>query len=332
MTYDDYQRRKEESPSAEFQSLDIYQIFRLSYDWGTSDEGEVLQSMTAEDDRAEGGHVSGLCREVSGLSLDKTSVCLKTLNGYTHMIRISEGDSVQQLKEAVKEKLGMPCEEQRISFCGRVLDDDHKRISEYGVRPGCTLHMIALSRASKQFPIAFINPEQLDPPFNFDFTDVDDGDTKFYRGRKRYYRPCGWKRYAIKVKGQFQDEKDGVDDKWLGKPGFRQDSTKGEWPVSYHGTAKENSNSITTSGYLMNKCIRERFGPGIYSSPSINVAADYATLFPYEGVDYQLVFQNRVCPCCVKVISAQKTGAGGEYWITGEESHIRPYGICIREA
>ncbi|RHZ75644.1 hypothetical protein Glove_212g69 [Diversispora epigaea] len=44
-------------------------------------------------------------------------------------------------------------------------------------------------------------------------------------GGIQYQRPCGWRRFAVKVSGKYDD------DKWLG-------TDKNSWPVSYHGTAK----------------------------------------------------------------------------------------------
>ena len=188
VTYEEYQRRKEESPSAHFQTLDVDQIFRLSYDWCNEEEEgeEELQSA-----RAEAGRVRGLGHEFESLSLGEISVRVKTLNDYSHVVRVGEHDSVQRLKESIREKLGMPCEEQRLTLGGKLLDDDFRSISDYGVGQGSTLHMMALSRGVVATSV--IDDDLLrDQAFDFDFTNVDDGDTKFYRGGKRYYRPCGW--------------------------------------------------------------------------------------------------------------------------------------------
>ena len=53
-----------------------------------------------------------------------------------------------------------------------------------------------------------------------------------YRGGYEYHWPYGWKRYAIKVLGRFEN------DNWLGEKGLWFDSSEGEWPVSYHGTGE----------------------------------------------------------------------------------------------
>ena len=84
--------------------------------------------------------------------------------------------------------------------------------------------------------------------------------------------------------------------------------------------------SIAQEGYDLSKGKRFRYGRGIYSTPSIDVAAMYAHRFEHEGERYQLVFQNRVRATDLKVIDS----GVGEYWVQPHEDFIRPYGICIR--
>ena len=106
--------------------------------------------------------------------------------------------------------------------------------------------------------------------------------------------------------------------------GLRTDSSPGEWPVSYHGTSRENTNGIAEQGYLLSKGWRHMYGPGIYSSPSIDVAAIFASAFTHEGVDYKVVFQNRVSK------DGLKKANNDEYWVQPNEKLIRPYGLCIQ--
>ena len=84
----------------------------------------------------------------------------------------------------------------------------------------------------------------MDPGFDFDFTRVNDVGKTFIRGRNFIYkRPCGWKRTALKVKGRYES------DAWLGPAGHRESGDINEWPVSYHGTSKDNSTSIAEVGF-----------------------------------------------------------------------------------
>ena len=57
----------------------------------------------------------------------------------------------------------MPCEEQRLSFGGNVMDDDCKSISDYGVGPDSS---VVQSRSGK-CPITFIDSRCFDPAFDY---------------------------------------------------------------------------------------------------------------------------------------------------------------------
>merc|ERR1719186_1254814 len=76
-----------------------------------------------------------------------------------------------------------------------------------------------------------------DPGYDYDFTNLTAmRGEKYERGGAPYFRPYGWKRYAIKVKGKYED------DDWLGTLGSvkcnnkRTQGDTGEWCVAYHGT------------------------------------------------------------------------------------------------
>ena len=87
-------------------------------------------------------------------------------------------------------------------------------------------------------------------------------------------------RCALKVLDQY------CDNKWLGRSGHRTGSSEGEWPVSYHGTGVNVSGSIAQEGYDLSKGKRFRYGKGIYSTPSIDVAAtpsiDVAAMYAHR--------------------------------------------------
>ena len=115
-----------------------------------------------------------------------------------------------------------------------------------------------------------------------------------------------------------------------GTGGTRTDSSDGEWPVSYHGTERDNTNGIAKQGYLLSKGCRKVYGVGIYSSPHIKVAASFAQEFNHNGKTYRVVFQNRVSTTDLKIIDDQETRRrGGEYWVQPYQELIRPYGLHI---
>lgn len=164
------------------------------------------------------------------------------------------------------------------------------------------------------------------PEFDYDFTGLSDDGKKHFRGQQPYEKPYGSYRVALKVKGRF-----GNDDAWLGMEG----DGAGEWPVSYHGTAMHNAQTIAQEGYKLSKGKRFLHGKGIYSTPEVAVAKLYASKFKHQGQSYKCILQNRVNPEYLKVFSKAETGVG-TYWLSNggetgvnEMELIRPYGICL---
>ena len=250
-------------------------------------------------------------------------VLVKALDGNTYKIHIClYRETIQDLKALVERKSGIPSDEQRLTLAGKQLEDG-RNLASYNVQPHDTIHLTRRLRGGGKEEALYLDESLRAPSLDCDFTQQDDGGIEFYRGSKRYHRPCGWLRYALNVLGKFSD------DKWLGTPGYRTESAPGEWPVSYHGTAKSNATNIAKAGYDLSKRERFLFGEGIYSAPSIDVAARYAPDYQYDGNSYKIVFQNRVRGN-FKVVSSYETGIG-EYWVSSCDRDIRPYGICIKQ-
>ena len=165
--------------------------------------------------------------------------------------------------------------------------------------------------------------DQLDPRYDFDFSDIKDDDKKYMRGGFVYLRPYGWKRLAINVVGRYEN------DEWLGPDGIRTKQATGEWPVSYHDTDILNANPILEERFKPGP--RALYGGGIYTSPNLEmVERYYAQEFKHKGKSYKIAFQNRVNPDRLKVIPARETGAGADYWLS-RTGDARPYGVLIRE-
>ena len=45
----------------------------------------------------------------------------------------------------------------------------------------------------------YIKPSDLDPRYDYDFTDISDNGGTFMRGNFEYKRPCGWKRTNMEI-------------------------------------------------------------------------------------------------------------------------------------
>ncbi|XP_077373918.1 uncharacterized protein LOC144016541 isoform X2 [Festucalex cinctus] len=175
--------------------------------------------------------------------------------------------------------------------------------------------------------------EFFDSQFDFDFSNLKDTCT-FYRGGEVYRRPCGWLRFALKVRDKYPDG-----NSWLGDRGHGTtiDSKPGEWPVSYHGTSKNGARAIIVANYQPGP--GQKYGRGVYSTPYLEHAVDYTKTFQSKatGRKYRVVMQNRVNP------AYREKHNGGKYWLlpvpeglTTDEEHdlvenaIRPYAVLVK--
>ncbi|RIB15121.1 hypothetical protein C2G38_2247828 [Gigaspora rosea] len=240
-------------------------------------------------------------------------VFVKTLTGKTITIECEGNDTIDIVKQKIQDKENIPKNKQRLSF-GGVLLEDFKTLSDYCIKKESTLYLILRHGGGRI--ISYLSVKDfLDSQYDYDFTNVSDIGKTFMRGLIQYKRPCGWKRIALKVTGKY----DNSNDKWLG-------TANDAWPVSYHGTAKHNAKSIAEEGYDLSKGKRFVYGRGIYSTPDIHIAEQYASEFEFEGDKYVMVFQNRVNPANLQRFPV----SNGEYWVSEKGEDVRPYGICIK--
>ncbi|GBB85221.1 hypothetical protein RclHR1_11790005 [Rhizophagus clarus] len=247
-------------------------------------------------------------RQYNDIEDKQICVLVKTLTGKTIELEVNLRDTIDQLKTKIQD--------------GRFMTD-------YGISDRCTLHLVLRLRGGYVPPSTalFIHPNMLAPSYDYDFTQIDDKGMTFMRGDFEYKRPCGWKRIALNVLDKYENNI------WLGANAGRlsiTSSAQNEWPVSYHGTARNNCKSIAEDGFLLFKGERFAFGHGIYTTPDIDVAYLYATNFTHEGSNYKIVFQNRVNPNAFVRVLKKETGVG-EYWISPNDRDVRPYGICIKK-
>ena len=203
-------------------------------------------------------------------------------------------------------------------FNGKILHyDDTLDYHDIEDRDLIMVHMKNEGGGGDEF---YIDDDLLDPLYDYDFRGIDDRNQKFYRGGLEYKRPIGWKRYALKVNGRYEN------DKCLGDTGKSNGDT--EWAVSYHGTKHTNMKSIYDNGYRVGT--NNKYGDGVYCTPNIETAADYSEEFTGDdGKKYKIVLQNRVKPSAIK--KASDKGGPDYYWYIENGKNIRPYSICVKE-
>ena len=237
-------------------------------------------------------------------------------------------ETVEQLMAKIEQREGITFNNIRLICENRQLFG-HRTLNECGIEPYSVIQMVLRLTSGGPGGVCSFNTDELDPGFDYDFSNAKDDGKRYMRGGFQYKRPYGWKRIAIKVVGKYDD------DAWLGPNGIRTEEAPGEWPVSYQGTNMKSARMILKAGYKAGP--RQLFGRGIYTSPSLEMVERlYAQEFTFEGKTYKIALQNRVNPNQknehLKIIPASQTSVGADYWLSpGGIADVRPYGILIRE-
>ena len=156
---------------------------------------------------------------------DTFPIFVKGLFGFddTLTLQVTEEHSVFQMKLQIQEKVEIALGQFDLLFDNMRLDDD-RTVKDYGLQPESTIYFVLrLTGGGGLLPLS---PDQLAPEFDYDFTDVKDDGQRYMRGEFECKRPYGWKRFAIRVLGMYEN------DEWLDPDGIRTSSASGEWPVS----------------------------------------------------------------------------------------------------
>ena len=243
----------------------------------------------------------------------------------TLTLQVTEAHSVLHMKLQIQKKVKIALGQFDLLFRNRRLNDD-RTVKDYGLQPESTINLVPRLNGGGG-PLT-VSTDELAPEFDFDFTYVKDDGQRYMRGGFEYKRPYGWRRFAVRVLGSYEN------DEWLGSDGIRTNEASGEWPVSYHGTDMSSAEKIVKEGYKPGP--RAKFGVGIYTSPSLEIVARlYSQPFFYAGKSYKIAFQNRDNPDRnehLKIISALETGVEADYWLSPKDNEdVRAYGILIRE-
>lgn len=155
------------------------------------------------------------------------------------------------------------------------------------------------------------------------------------RGGKTYFHPVGWIGLALKIKDKYDKNNE-----WI-----RNDGSKGEWAVAYHGVGKGNQFekilNILNNGlkqgpnqfysYHLNNnslCKKIYCGNGVYFAPEINVAENYAEKLRLGGYKEEIKFaiMARVNP-----YKAREPNISPINWVLNETTNdIRQYRLLVK--
>ena len=159
------------------------------------------------------------------------------------------------------------------------------------------------------------------------------------RGMEYYKPPKGWIGIGLRVFDKYEN------DRWIGMI-----NVPGEWVVAYHGVGGllPPKDVVGIPGDIYRKGFRagkrqnhkdcddyfhpgQKVGEGVYCTPYIHIAEQYAGISEFKGKKYKTVVMVRVNPKARRHCFKCKESRLNQYWVVnGTTDEIRPYRILYK--